>query len=304
LNVALGGTGQTSFTAGDIILGSGGNTALTSTSVLAVNKGGSGASTLTGVHYSLANTAYSATTVLAQNYGGTGVNGCTSGQVIRANAQGKFECTTLTSTTDVTEGTNLYFTSARGVVAAANWANPGTATGTFAAVTSTILAASTKMWCPVSDAPIMETKGMFAIDTSEDQWKYRGTATHILSPTSSFSFAMSSSTSFVTDDPNYEKLLLRRAPYDLTITKISCATDAGTQVIGLYEAAPVTITNLATNGVDGSTTITCDSDGQDDDGSLSNPSIDRGDWIGLYFGTADTSPKRLSVSVEYVVTEK
>lgn len=85
---------------------------------------------------------------------------------------------------------------------------------------------------------------------------------------------------------NTDRFLLALAPDDWTVTTINCIADPADSdenvVIALYESdASGDFTNLATNGLDGTTQITCDNDGAADDGTLSNPSVDSGDWVGI-----------------------
>lgn len=90
---------------------------------------------------------------------------------------------------------------------------------------------------------------------------------------------------------------LFKAPFAMTITAIHCAVWAATSFPLSVEECSSTIGSCA--GVDGATTITCDTDGATDDGSLSNPSIDAGDWIKLNFGTASGTPVGTTVTIYY-----
>jgi len=89
-----------------------------------------------------------------------------------------------------------------------------------------------------------------------------------------------------------------------TIKKIFCITDptdttGQDQDIEIYEASS---TGGSTTTVDA--IITCDADGAEDDGTLANPSIDAGDWLGIHFGTASGTPQMLTFVIEYLEDRK
>ena len=101
-----------------------------------------------------------------------------------------------------------------------------------------------------------------------------------------------------------DRLLLIRANKGLTVKRIQCICDPANTgesvVIALYESdTSGDFTDLATNGLDGATTITCDNDGATDDGSLSNSSIDTDDWIGIDVGTITGTVSTLIVTFNY-----
>jgi hypothetical protein len=83
-----------------------------------------------------------------------------------------------------------------------------------------------------------------------------------------------------TDDDNF---LMFRVPVASTITSLNCIVAAATSAVISFQECDSAGANCA--GVDGETTITCDADGQADDGTLSNAGIDAGDWIRLDVGT-------------------
>jgi hypothetical protein len=99
----------------------------------------------------------------------------------------------------------------------------------------------------------------------------------------------------VIEDPTDDDAwLIFKDSIGITITDIHCITDTGTAVIDVQECASDG-TSCAT--VDA--TITCDSDGAEDDGSLSNGVIDAGDWVNLDIGTVASSPTKLTISIFY-----
>jgi len=91
--------------------------------------------------------------------------------------------------------------------------------------------------------------------------------------------------------------LLQRADRRLTLTSINCVVDPG----DTGESARIALQQCDTKaghcvGVDGATTITCDNDGQSDDGSLSNPSIDKGNWMFLDVKAVSGTVSRVGVT--------
>jgi len=83
----------------------------------------------------------------------------------------------------------------------------------------------------------------------------------------------------------------------ITITDIHCITDTGTVIMELEEGTAT--------AYDGGTvvdsTITCDSNGAEDDGTLTNGTIDANDWISARIGTEASSPTILGVTFYYTV---
>lgn len=174
--------------------------------------------------------------------------------------------------------------------------------------TANILKATSTLISPFGINATASSTGSIAIDTSDDQLIFNtgsSTATgtiRVLSPMYEMSFAIASSTTFTSNDVELEKLLLRRMHDNITIREIHCITDAGTQVIAIYQTTQTGgITNLATNGIDGTSVITCDSDGARDDGELPNGNVPAGAWLALNFGTAATSPKKLNITIYYTI---
>ena len=96
----------------------------------------------------------------------------------------------------------------------------------------------------------------------------------------------------VEDAVSAEEWLIFKDSIGITITDIHCITDTGTTVIDIQECSS---TGGSCATVDA--TITCDSDGAEDDGALSNGAIDAGDWVKLVIGT--TSSNVVSISLYY-----
>ena len=91
---------------------------------------------------------------------------------------------------------------------------------------------------------------------------------------------------------------LFKAQFAMTITDIHCISEGTTPSITL-QILECGADGTSCAGVDGATTITCDSDGAEDDGSLSNGSIDAGDWVSVVYGTPSGTVDALSFSIYY-----
>lgn len=92
-------------------------------------------------------------------------------------------------------------------------------------------------------------------------------------------------------------LPIHKAGVDITITDFGCITDTGTVVFELLEGSGTGYTGGTT--VDG--TITCDTNEQQDDGTLANGTIDANDYIAARFGTETSSPTIVQIWWKYTV---
>lgn len=98
----------------------------------------------------------------------------------------------------------------------------------------------------------------------------------------------------VVEDPaDADAFILFKAPEAITISDIHCIADGGTSVVIDVQECSGTGTGCAT--VDA--TITCDTDGAEDDGTLSNGAIDSGDWVKLDIGTVTGAVDAVTVSI-------
>ena len=103
------------------------------------------------------------------------------------------------------------------------------------------------------------------------------------------------------EDPvDADATLIFKAPYALTITDIHCIIDPA----GTGESVVIDIQECNSTGdscVTVDATITCDNDGQEDDGTLTNGAIDANDWVNLDIGTPTglDSGDTLTVTVFY-----
>jgi hypothetical protein len=91
-----------------------------------------------------------------------------------------------------------------------------------------------------------------------------------------------------------------KAPYNLTALSINCIVDPADS----GESVVITVQECDGNGdscagLDGATTITCGNTNTADDGSLSNPTIDAGDWVEIDTGTVTGTVSRLAVTLKY-----
>ena len=80
-----------------------------------------------------------------------------------------------------------------------------------------------------------------------------------------------------------DNFLMYRVPVNSTVTTLNCIVEAATSAVILFQECDTAGDNCS--NIDGITTITCDVDGQADDGSLSNAAIDATDWIRIDIGT-------------------
>ncbi len=145
-------------------------------------------------------------------------------------------------------------------------------------------------------ASTVNADGEIAHDTTADQLILGADADVI--PTT---FQKSFTIELPVDADNF--LLGKWAAYGITITDIFCLVDpadsAESVVIDIQERN-ATADSPAT--VDA--TITCDNDGAEDDGALSNGLIDLNDWWSIDIGTVTGTVTQLSVTVVYKVTRE
>lgn len=156
--------------------------------------------------------------------------------------------------------------------------------GTFTTADSVVTGS---LVIPTGTGVTVDAAGEIAVDTTVGQFLfYQGDAVFVI-PTST------TKSIIVFEPTDGDRFLLERVGVNTTVTEITCIVDPAesgdSMVIALYESTLTgDFTNLTTNGIDGTTTITCDNDGAKDDGALSNASIDAGDWIGLDIGSVTT----------------
>lgn len=139
-------------------------------------------------------------------------------------------------------------------------------------------------------SPTVNTSGQVIIDTTGPQllWYY-GAGGPWAIPKTVFD-------SVTVEDPATESVLLFKAPYPLVIEGVDCVSVGGT-------SSDIDIQECDANGgtcVDIDTTpITCGLTNTADDGTISDPDIDAGDYVRLNIGTVTGSVTQLNVTVEY-----
>jgi len=137
----------------------------------------------------------------------------------------------------------------------------------------------------------LDANGEIAIDTTADQLKYySGGEIHSMVATESFSFVVSSGSFDATEVVGLKKFL-----EPVTITAVNCVVTSGTSVVIDIQECDGNGANCAT--ID--STITCGNTNTADDGTLTNPSIDAGDWVNVDLGAVTGVVNWLSVTVYY-----
>ena len=137
-----------------------------------------------------------------------------------------------------------------------------------------------------------DAAGEVTIDLTTDQLRYYGGAARVLPSVQYASFVIPAPVD--TDD-----ILIMKAPYGMTITKVDCIVQGTTSITGQLQECDSAGANCA--DTDASGDIACDADGAADDGSLSNASIDSGDWILWKSTSASGTPTFLTVTFQYTV---
>lgn len=193
---------------------------------------------------------------------------------------------------------------------AAGTAHLGTFTGTTIADSSTIKAAlqsletsvetkapsanpvfTTSAAIPQGASPTVDAAGEIAVDTTSDQFIYYGGAKRVLTHKKQIDFAVK--TPVDADD-----FLLFKAQTAITITDIHVIAQGGTSISVDIQECDSAGVNCAT--VDAA--ITADTDGAEDDGTLSNGTIDAGDWVKVVLGAPSGTVNYLAGSIYYVET--
>lgn len=100
------------------------------------------------------------------------------------------------------------------------------------------------------------------------------------------------------DPADADSILIHKAQIAMTITDIDCIVDpADSSESVVIDVQECTSTGDTCATVDA--TITCDNDGAADDGTLTNGSIDSGDWINLDIGTVTGTVTALTFTIKY-----
>ncbi len=140
-------------------------------------------------------------------------------------------------------------------------------------------------------SPTVDAAGEIAIDTTSDQLIYYGGAKRVVT--------YKKQKDFVIKTPaDADDFILFKAQTAITITDIHCIAQGGTSISMDVQECDSAGANCAT--VDAA--ITCDTDGAEDDGTLSNGTIDAGDWVKIVLGAPSGTVNFLTGSIYYVET--
>lgn len=134
--------------------------------------------------------------------------------------------------------------------------------------------------------------GEIGIDTTDDQFQYRsGSATHVLVPIKTISFVLESPASA-------DAFYFWKPVYDITVLGYDCIVDGGTSATLFVEEW--SSTGVFQANLDSSAVI-CDTNGAADDGSLTNPTVDAGDWMVIDIVSESGTPNSVAVTIRYTV---
>lgn len=144
---------------------------------------------------------------------------------------------------------------------------------------------------PSGASPTVDAAGEIAVDTTSDQLIYYGGAKRAITYKKQIDFAVK--TPVDADD-----FLLFKAQTAMTITDIHVIAQGGTSISVDIQECNSSGASCAT--VDAA--ITADTDGAEDDGALSNGTIDAGDWVKVVLGAPSGTVNYLAGSIYYVET--
>ncbi len=127
--------------------------------------------------------------------------------------------------------------------------------------------------------------GEIAHDTTADQLIF-GAGADVLDTRRSISFTVESPV-------DADNILLGKLQWGITITDVHCIVDPA-------DSAESVVIDIEERGATGDSpvsfdaTITCDNDGAEDDGAISNATFDAGDWASLDIGTVTGTVTQIS----------
>lgn len=151
----------------------------------------------------------------------------------------------------------------------------------------------------VDDDDCTGEQGLYWYDTTDSAFEFcnanSGTPTVLGSGSST---ALQQKDRTLENPQDADSFILLKASAAFTITDIHCIVDpADTGESVVIDVQECTSTGDTCVTVDA--TITCDNDGAEDDGTLTNGAIDAGDWILLDIGTVTGTVSQLTVSIYY-----
>lgn len=143
--------------------------------------------------------------------------------------------------------------------------------------------------------PTVDAAGEIAVDTTGDQLIYYGGAKRVITYKHSMRLTIES-------PADADNILISPLDDAITITAITCLcdpADSGESVVITVQERDGDGDSPA--GVDGATTITCANTDTDDDGTLSNPSIDADDYMSIDIGTVTGTVAQVAIAVYYTI---
>lgn len=150
---------------------------------------------------------------------------------------------------------------------------------------------ATSFEIPNGASPTVDAAGEVAVDTTSDQLIYYGTGKRVLPYRFQENFAIKSPV-------DADDVLMFKAQQAITITDIHVLAQGGGTISVDIQECDSAGANCAT--VDAA--ISADSDGAEDDGTLSNGAIDAGDWVKLVLAAPSGTVNFLSGSIYYTIT--
>jgi hypothetical protein len=193
--------------------------------------------------------------------------------------------TTTISGIDISDDTNLAGTS-----------NEITLSGDTLSLASAIdLGAKTSLEIPNAADPTTDAAGEIAVDSSAAPGsgiRFYGDAAYTIAGTYSKSFVILNPVA--TDD-----YPIWCSPYAITIKRVRVQCLGGTNIVGQLTECDGEGINAEV--VDSSDITATANNSVDDDGTLSNPSIDAGDYVGIKIESVSGSVTSVTISFDYII---
>ena len=153
---------------------------------------------------------------------------------------------------------------------------------------------ATSFEIPNGTAPVVDTQGEIAVDTTDEQLLYYGTDTlMVLTP-----YLVPGLT--IESPADADNILLPKLRDTITIVEVHCLVDPA----DTGESVVIDIQERDSSGdspTSFDTTITCTNTGASDDGAISNATFDAGDWWSVDIGTVTGTVGQLVIAIWYTV---
>jgi hypothetical protein len=158
-------------------------------------------------------------------------------------------------------------------------------------------------WDDTDGAVKMQTVSGATYDAATDTWTVDSQAASsqtLTNKTFDFAGTGNSVTTYQTKDggildpADADDHFWFKAPRAITLTNIHCITIGGTSITLTLQECDSAGANCASLEA-----ITCDTDGAADDGSISDASIDAGDWVKVLYGAPTGTVDALTYSIHY-----